>query len=448
VACARRSGSYGAKVAVAESSRMGGTCVIRGCVPKKLMHYGAHFAEFFKASRHYGWSFGEPRLEFRRLLEARNKEIARLNGIYVKMLENAGVTIFPTRARVVGGPGPFTVEAGGERHAAERVVIAVGARPSLPEVPGIEYAVTSDEVLENVYDLPRRLIVVGAGYIGVELASIMSTFGADTSLVYRAEQPLRGFDDELRSELTAQLQLNGLKLRPSTRILSIERAGEATILHTDKGPLESDMLIYATGRKPIPNTRGLGLEDVGVRLDEEGKILVDRAYRSNVEGLFAVGDCTDHAACGLQPGQHDLTPVAIAEGRVIAETLYASNPHVVAYETTPTAIFGLPQGGSIGLGEARARAMGHDIAIYKTRFRPMLHALTGGDQKTFMKLVVDKPSNRVIGCHMVGDDAAEIIQGFAVAMTAGATKSHFDETVALHPTAAEEFVTMYQPAAD
>jgi glutathione reductase (NADPH) len=446
VACARRAASYGVKVGIAEARRVGGTCVIRGCVPKKLMHYGAHFAEAFRAAAAYGWQPGTPGFDFEALCRARNREIDRLNGIYIEMLAKAGVTLLQGRARIRPrwSGDSFTVCVGEEELRAKRVLIAVGAHPSLPEVEGIEHAMTSDEVLEQVYSLPRRLAVVGAGYIGVELASIFRALGAEVTLILRGELPLRGFEEDLRRHLTGELEAHGLVLWPGTRVERIRPAGKALVLETGRGPLEVDRAIYATGRMPIPNTRGLGLEDLGVRLGGTGTVLVDRRYQSNVPGIFAVGDCSDHAGQSLS-GQFDLTPVAIAEGRALAETLFNDHPQTVAYETIPTAVFALPQASSVGLSEAGARALGHEVAIYHTQFRPMLHTLTGGSTRTMMKLVVDRASDRVLGCHMVGEDAAEIIQGFAVALTAGATKTVFDTTVALHPTAAEEFVTMYQP---
>lgn len=449
VACARRAAAHGAKVAIAEASRVGGTCVIRGCVPKKLMRYGAAHGEAIRDARGYGWNTDGAALDFRALCTARNREIARLNGVYIDMLARSGVRLVEGRATVrrQGSGEGFLVSVGGEELWAQRVLIATGAQPVLPEVDGIEHAMTSDQVLEEVYDLPRRLAVVGAGYIGVEFASIFHGLGAEVTLILRGDRPLRGFEEDLRRHLTHEMQVAGMAIRAQTRVERIERAGEGLVLRLNEGALEADRVIYATGRSPVPNTRGIGLEELGVRLTEAGQVRVDRAYCSNVEGLLAVGDCSDHGGRGLDAGQFDLTPVAIAEGRAVAERLYNRNPQTVAYETLPTAIFSIPQAASVGLSEARARSLGHEIEIFRTTFRPMLHTLTGAQSRTMMKLVVDKPSDRVLGCHMVGEDAAEIIQGFAVALTAGATKAVFDATVALHPTAAEEFVTMYQPVA-
>jgi glutathione reductase (NADPH) len=443
VACARRAGAYGAKVALCEPSRVGGTCVIRGCVPKKLMRYGALFPGHFEASQGYGWRIRRPEHDWRALIEARNAEIARLNGVYLRMLDTAGVTVFAARGRIVG---PGAVEVNGETHTAERILVAVGARPSLPDLPGLDLAITSDDALEDMEDRPDHLVVVGGGYIGVELATICHALGIRTTLVIRRTQPLRGFDRDVRAAATEEMRRRGLDIRSSTTVHHLERASGRLVLHTTAGPIPADAVLYATGRDPIPNTRSLGLEELGVRMDQSGAICVDAAYQSSVPGIHAVGDCCDHAQAGLESGVFDLTPVAIAEGRVIAETLFNDNPHRVNYATIPTAVFGIPEIGAVGLTEERARELGHDVVTYKTSFRPLLHTLTGASVKVMMKLVVDRASDRVLGCHMVGEEAGEIIQGLAIALTAGATKAQFDETVGLHPSAAEEFVTMYQPS--
>jgi glutathione reductase (NADPH) len=296
-------------------------------------------------------------------------------------------------------------------------------------------------------DKPGRIAVIGAGYIGVELASILNGLGVETSMILRRDLPLRGFDDDLRAVLVEEFRAHGLEVRTETTVRAIERAGEGVVLDSSAGRLEYDAVLYATGRDPIPNTAGIGLEELGVRMEPNGAIQVDADYRSNVESIYAVGDCSDHAGKGLDSGSFDLTPVAISEGRAIAERQFNANACAVAYDSIPTAVFGIPEASAAGLTERRAREQGFDVAIYRTRFRPLLHTLTGEPTRTMMKLVVDRQSDRVLGCHMVGDDAAEIIQGLAIAMTAGATKAQFDDTVGLHPTAAEEFVTMYQESA-
>jgi glutathione reductase (NADPH) len=443
VACARRAASYGAKVALCEDNRVGGTCVIRGCIPKKLMRYGAVFAEHFKAARGYGWQV-EARHDWRALIEARDREIDRLNGIYIGMLEKAGVQLILARGRVTGANA---IEAGGASHTADRILIAVGATPSMPALPGIEHALTSDDALERMADKPGRIAVIGAGYIGIEIAGILNGLGVETSLILRRDLPLRGFDDDLRTVLVEEFRERGLGVLTETTVSAIERTADGVVLDSSAGALAYDAVLYATGRDPIPNTGGIGLEPLGVRMKPNGAIQVDLDYRSSVPSIYAVGDCSDHAGSGLDSGSFDLTPVAIAEGRAIAERHFNANACAVSYDSIPTAVFGLPEAAAVGLTEQRARERGHDVAIFRTRFRPLLHTLTGEPTRTMMKLVVDRKTDRVLGCHMVGDDAAEIIQGLAIAMTAGATKAQFDDTVGLHPTAAEEFVTMYQETA-
>jgi glutathione reductase (NADPH) len=441
VACARRAASYGATVALCEPGRVGGTCVVRGCIPKKLMRYGAKFPAQFEASKGYGWRGAAPELDWTALIDARDREIDRLNGVYIGMLEKAGVELIRAYGRVTG---EHEVEVDGQTHSAERILIAVGGRPSLPEQPGIEHAITSDDALENLRERPDRLVVIGGGYVAVEIACIFHGLGVETSLLVRREQPLRWLDPDIQQFLTEQMRARGLDIRGSTPVHHVERAGGRLVVMTTAGPIPADAVLYATGRAPIPNTRGLGLEKLGVAMNDTGAIEVDPAYRSSVPSIYAVGDCSDHAACGIDPGLFDLTPVAIAEGRVIAETLFNDNPHTVNYDTVPTAVFGIPEVASVGLTEAGARERGHEVRIFRTDFRPLLHTLTGEPDRTMMKLVVDAASDRVLGCHMVGEEASEIIQGLAIALTAGATKAHLDETVGLHPTAAEEFVTMYQ----
>jgi glutathione reductase (NADPH) len=441
VACARRAAAYGARVALCEPGRVGGTCVIRGCIPKKLMRYGAIFPGHFKAAAAYGWQLEPARLDWTALIDARDREIARLNGVYINMLEKAGVELFNARGVVTGA---HEVEVEGVRHRAERIVIAVGGRPSLPDQQGIEHAITSDDALENLRERPERLVVIGGGYVAVELACIFHALGVRTTLVVRRELPLRWLDPDVQQFLAEQMRAQGLDLRGSTPVHHIERAGGRLVVMTATGPIPADAVLYATGRVPIPNTRGLGLEELGVAMTGNGAIGVDTAYRSSVPSIYAVGDCSDHAACGIDPAQFDLTPVAIAEGRVIAETLFNDNPHVVNYDQVPTAVFGIPEVASVGLTEAQARERGHDLRAFRTSFRPLLHTLTAEPVRAMMKLVVDKATDRVLGCQMVGEDAAEIIQGLAIALTAGATKADFDATVGLHPSAAEEFVTLYQ----
>ena len=443
VACARRSATYGARVGLCESSRVGGTCVIRGCIPKKLMRYGATFPDHFAAARHYGWRVPEPELDWSALTHARDREIDRLNGIYIGMLERAGVQLVPGRGRLLDA---HTVQVGEERFTADRILIAVGGRPSLPDLPGVEHTITSDFVLEEMRERPDRVVVVGGGYIGLELASILAGLGVETMMILRRGLPLRGFDEDVRAAVDEQLRNHGVLIRSDTVVTAIEPAGERVRLTTSGGEVDAAAALYATGRGPKPNTGHLGLEALDVRMTPDGAVVVDDAYRSSIPHIYAVGDCSDHAGSGLDAGQFDLTPVAIAEGRVIAETLFNDHPHRVNYETIPTAVFSVPEVAQAGLTEAGARERRLDVEVFRTSFRPLKHTLTGMPVRTMMKMVVDRTTDRVLGCHMVGEDAAEIIQGLAVAMTAGATKCQFDETVGLHPTAAEEFVTMYQAA--
>ncbi|MCB1882395.1 MAG: glutathione-disulfide reductase [Geminicoccaceae bacterium] len=450
VACARRAASHGAGVALAEPNRLGGTCVNRGCVPKKLMSYAAAFGRGFETARGYGWGVAErPKLDFRALLANRNREVERLNGIYGGLLRDAGVEILRGRATLRGRDkeGLFRVEVEGRHHAAKRVLIATGGHPACPNaIEGLDLAVTSDFVYEQVYDLPAKVAVVGGGYIGLESASILAGLGAEATVIMRQEKPLRGFDEDVRRELTEQLEGYGLRFMPSAQVSAVERDGDGLCVVTERGRVAADMVINATGRLVKPMTDGIGLDEIGVHRNQGGAVLVQGdTFESSVPGLFAVGDCSDHGGHGLTASQYDLTPVAIAEGRAVAEGLFNDNPIEVAYDTLPTAVFCTPQVGSCGMSEATAKGRGLDVRVYTTRFRPMLHALSGEERKTFMKVVVDADCDRVVGCFMVGDEAGEIIQGLAVAMTAGATKAEFDRTVGVHPSAAEEFVTLYQP---
>ena len=452
VACARRAGAHGAKVGLAEAGRMGGTCVVRGCIPKKLMHYAAHFGELFDTARCYGWQVaGPPELDWGRLIGARNREIERLTRVYVRLLENAGVQIFRGRARVIE-PGAVEVETedgGAERHTADTVLIAVGGRPSWPEqMSGAEHAITSDDALETMTRRPDSIAVVGGGYIGIEQAGIYHGLGVPTTLVVRAPLPLRGFDGDMREALVEEMRHRGLTIRTHTDVFGIDKAADGRlVLQTSNEPLEVGAVLLATGRQPLPNTADIGLQELGVEMDRDGAIRVDAAYRTNVEGIRAVGDCSDHAGRGPDPGAFDLTPIAIAEGRLIADTLYGGRPpYELAYDAVPTAVFGLPPLGMVGLSEEAARERGFDVEVFRTTFRPLMYTVTGEERRTTMKVLVDCATDRVLGVHMVGDDAAEIVQGFAAAITAGVTKAQLDATVGLHPTAAEEFVTMYQPA--
>lgn len=431
VAASRRAGSYGARVAICEESRVGGTCVVRGCVPKKLLVYGAHFAHDMEDAQGYGWSVPPRAFDWSRLIAAKDKEVDRLNGIYIRMLRDAGVTLLEGRARLVDA---HSVEIDGRVRTAAYVLVATGSRPALPAVRGIEHAITSNEAL-SLPKLPERVAIVGGGYIGVEFAGIFNALGSKVTMVIRGDTVLRGFDDDIRGALTAELRKKGIEVRSESFIEDIEKKGDALSLMTRVGEtFEVDAVMYATGR--TPNTQGIGLEEAGVTLDAAGAVVVDEGSRSaSVPSVFAVGDCTNRI---------NLTPVAIAEGRAVAETLFNNRPTIMSHTNVPSAVFSQPPVATVGLSErqARSRPDAGPVDVYVTSFRPMKHTLTGRDERTMMKLVVDRTSGRVLGCHMVGVDAPEIIQGLAIAVRCGATKEQFDTTIGIHPSAAEEFVTM------
>ena len=428
VASSRRAGSYGAKVAICEDSRIGGTCVIRGCVPKKLLVYGAQFADAFADAAGFGWTVAPPVHDWAALIAAKNREIDRLEGIYRKLLSDSGVKLMEGRGRFVD---PHTVEIEGKRHTAANILIATGAHPTMPAIPGVEHAITSNEALD-LPRLPRNIVIVGGGYIAVEFAGIFAGLGAQVTLVIRAEELLNGFDDDVRATLAQELRQRGIQIRARTEFARIEKSGAGFRIVTKSGDeLSTDLVMYATGRRP--NTRGLGLEEIGVSVDPKGAVKVDEWSRTAQAHIYAVGDVTDRL---------NLTPVAIAEGRALAETLFNDNPMSVDHENVATSVFSQPPVGVVGLTERRARQLYKAIDVYRARFRPMKHTLSGREERTMMKIVVDRATDRVLGCHMVGADAPEIIQGLAIAIKCGATKKQFDQTIGIHPTAAEEFVTM------
>lgn len=430
VAGARRAASYGAKVAIAEAVRVAGTCVLRGCIPKKLLVYGVHFHDELEDAVGYGWTIGESVFDWGKLIAAKNKEIDRLHGIYVKMLNDAGVTIMNGWAEIVG---PNEVSINGRIFTARHILIATGGRPEKPPIPGIEYAITSDEALD-LPALPRRMVIVGGGYIAVEFAGIFNAAGVEVTEIIRADAILRGFDGDIRSHLTAEMQRRGINIRSGVRIARVDDTGDGYRLTTDSGEtIETDLVMYATGR--VPNTGKLGLERVGVHLNKRGAIAVDKSQETTVRGIYAVGDCTDRL---------NLTPVAIAEARAIAETLFNNNPSMMDHHDVPSAVFSQPPVGTVGLSEEAARQIG-PVDVYRAVFRPMKFVLPGRDERTMMKLVVDRDSGKIVGAHMVGPDAPEIIQGLAIGVKAGLTKTQWDRTVAIHPTAAEEFVLMRDP---
>ncbi|WP_207477401.1 glutathione-disulfide reductase [Arenibaculum pallidiluteum] len=428
VAASRRAASYGAKVAIAEGSRVGGTCVLRGCVPKKLLVYGAQFADHFEDAAGFGWEVGETAFDWSRLIANKDRELDRLNGIYIGLLEKPGVRIVNGYARLLD---PHTVQVGSETFTAKTILIATGGHPVLPNVPGAEYCLTSNEALE-LPALPESLVVLGGGYIALEFASIFAALGVAVTVLLRGDNVLRGFDRDVREHLATELGRRGIRIVAGVVLERIEKTQAGLVAVTADGRrFEAGQILAATGR--APNTRDLGLEAAGIETDPRGGIRVDEWNRTNLHSVYAVGDVTDRVA---------LTPIAIAEGRALVETLFNGNPTQVSYQNIPTAVFCNPPVATVGLTEERARAMLGQIDVYRTSFRPMKNTLSGREERTLMKLVVDRDSDRVLGCHMVGPDGPEIIQGLAIALNCGATKKQFDQTIGLHPSAAEEFVTM------
>jgi glutathione reductase (NADPH) len=433
VRAARFAAGFGAKVAVAESRYLGGTCVNVGCVPKKLLVYGAHYAEDFEQAKGYGWTVGEPRFDWSTLIANKNREISRLNGIYRDMLVKSGVQLLEGHARITG---PHEVEVDGQRFSAEHILIATGGWPSIPDIPGREHAINSNEAF-FLEQLPRRVIVVGGGYIAVEFAGIFNGLGSQTTQLYRGDLFLRGFDDSVRQHLSDELRKKGLDLQFNSDIARIDKLADGSLLATlkDGRELAADCIFYATGRRPMLDN--LGLENTAVRLNKDGFVEVNEQYQTTEPSILALGDVI---------GRVQLTPVALAEGTAVARRLFKPEQYrPVDYQHIPTAVFSQPAIGTVGLTERQAREQGFEVTIFESRFRPMKLTMTGGDEKTFMKLVVDAASDRVLGCHMVGPEAGEIVQGLAIALKAGASKRMFDETIGVHPTAAEEFVTMRTP---
>ena len=433
VRAARFSAGFGARVAVAESRYLGGTCVNVGCVPKKLMVYGAHYSEDFEQAKGYGWSSGEAHFDWPTLIANKNREISRLNGVYRKLLDNSGVTLMEGHARL---RGPHEVEINGQVHTAEHIMIATGGWPQVPQIPGREHAITSNEVF-FLEQMPKRVVVVGGGYIAVEFASIFNGLGADVSLMYRGELFLRGFDESVRTHLHEELAKREMDIRFKTEINSIEKLADGTLQLSlnDGSSFNTDCVFYATGRRPMLDN--LGMDTVNVELDDRGFIKVNGDYQTTEPSIIAVGDII---------GRVQLTPVALAEGMAVARRLFKPEQYrPVDYRHIPTAVFSLPNIGTVGLTEAEAMKDGYEVQVFESKFRPMKLSLTDNQERTLMKLVVDAKTDRVLGCHMVGPDAGEIIQSLAIALKAGATKQIFDDTIGVHPTAAEEFVTMRTP---
>ncbi len=429
VRLARTAAAAGARVVLCEEQWLGGTCVNVGCVPKKLLSYGAHFHEEFEDARGFGWTVGEVSFDWGTLRDNKDKEILRLNGIYARLLDRVGVEVHEARGVVVG---PHAVRIGEQTVTADHIAVCTGGWPTLPDIPGVEHAITSNEVF-GLAELPERLMVVGGGYIAVEFASIFRGFGAHVDLAYRGRLFLRGFDVDVRKELANEMRKKGVHLHWECHVRRIEKleSGRLEVCIDDGDKVVVDQVLMATGR--APKTAALGLEEVGVELDERGAVVVDDRFVTSVPSILALGDVIDRV---------QLTPVALGEAMVVSHNLFSGRSESMDYRDIPTAVFTHPNIGTVGLTEQEAREAYAKVKVFKSRFRPMKHTLSGRDEHTFMKLVVCGDTDRVLGCHMIGPDAGELIQGLAVAMKCRATKAQFDATVGIHPTAAEEFVTM------
>ena len=431
VRAASTAAGLGAKTAIVENDRVGGTCVIRGCIPKKLLAIASHYAEDFEDARAYGWSVGETRFSWPDLIAAKNREISRLSDHYIRNLKKAGAELISGTAALVDAQ---RVSVAGRTLSAKNILIATGGHPRKPDIPGIAHAITSNEAFE-LSALPGRILIVGGGYIAVEFAGIFHGLGAQVTLSYRGEQVLRGFDHDVRNHLHAEMAKKGIRVLLNSMVSGLERRpdGGLAVAMTGAGdaPPVFDAVMFATGRNAT--TASLGAREIGVNLDDGGGVVVDAYSRSSVPGIYAVGDVTNRIA---------LTPVAIREGAAVATTLFGGTPVAIDHRNIPTAVFSQPPVGTVGLTEHAALARFGSAEIYRSRFRPLRHTLTGRDEHSMMKLVVEPASQRVVGAHMVGADAPEIIQGVAIAVYAGLTKAQFDETTGIHPTSAEEFVTM------
>jgi glutathione reductase (NADPH) len=429
VRASRVSAGYGAKVAIAESGRFGGTCVNVGCIPKKLFAYAAHWREDFEIAAGFGWTVGEPRFDWARLLANKDREIARLNGVYERVLSLAGVQIMRGRATVLD---PHAVEIGGRRFSAKHILIATGSWPTVPEIPGREHAITSNEAFQ-LERLPRRALLIGGGYIAVEFASIFHGLGVETTLSCRRKRLLNGFDEEIRERLGEEMAAKGVKLHfgAEPRRIAKRHDGSFEVEFSDGSREQTDLVMCATGRHP--NSTNLGLEAAGVKLAPDGEVMVDKFSNTSVDSIHAIGDLTNRV---------NLTPVATAEAMWLARTLFGNQPTAVDHDSVPTAIFANPNVATVGLSEERAREKFGAVDVYKTSFRALKLTLGEKKERTFMKLVVDRASGVVVGAHMIGADAGEVIQGIAIAVKLGATKAQFDATLGIHPTAAEEFVTL------
>jgi glutathione reductase (NADPH) len=437
VRAARMAAQRGARVVLAEAAALGGTCVNVGCIPKKLYSQAAQYAADFQDAAGFGWDLPPARLDWPRLKKNRAQAIARLNGVYLELLQGAGVEILRGWASLCDAHTvQVTTSEGPRRLRARHILLAAGGTSSVPHFPGREHVLTSDQMFD-LEPFPRRLVVVGGGYIACEFASIFHGLGAQVTQLYRGEQILRGFDDDVRGFLARELRQHGVDLRLRSDVDAVTREADGLrVTLTDGGVLEADAVLYATGR--VPNVAGLGLEAAGLGLSPHGAVVVDDRFRTEVPSILAVGDLI---------ARLQLTPVALAEAMVVVDQLFGAGEGRMEYELVPTAVFTHPSVATVGLSEQQARERHGQVRIFRTDFRALRHTLSGNPERTLMKLVVDAASDRVVGLHMVGDDAGEIVQGFAVAMQAGATKAQFDATIGIHPTAAEEFVTLREPVA-
>lgn len=432
VRAARTAAALGARVAIAEHGRIGGTCVNVGCIPKKLFVYAGSCSEEFRDARGYGWDVGSPVFDWEALRTAVDRELLRLNGIYRELLQCSGVELIEGRALLLD---PHTVAVGARSWRARHILVASGAWPWVPEIPGREHLITSNEFFA-LSRQPRRAVLIGGGYIAVELAGVLHALGTATTVLYRGPLFLRGFDEDLRRVLAEEMRAQGVRIEFDTEVERIERLADGSLraITQDGRCFDGDVILSATGRRPL--TRGIGLEECGVQLGADGVIVVDEYYRSSVPSIHALGDVI---------GGPELTPLATAQAMALVSTLFGGEPRSVSLDNLPTAIFSSPEVATVGLGEEDARAAVGAVRIFETRFRPLRNTLSGNPGRTYMKLVVDAVTDRVLGVHMVGPEAGETIQGMAVALQAGATKRMFDATIGIHPTAAEEFVTMRTP---
>ena len=434
VRASRLAGGYGARVAVCEEDRVGGTCVLRGCIPKKLLIYAAHYADHMEDATNYGWAIEGVSHDWDKLIENKNIELDRLNGIYLNILKNNNVDLKEGRGLIID---EHTVEVGGNQITTENILVAVGGWPSMPNIPGIEHAISSNEALELPV-LPKSMVIVGGGYIAVEFAGIFSGLGVDVTEIIRADKILRGFDIDMRNSLSEEMGKRGIKIKSETEVQSIKKEqGILSLSLNDGESIQTECVMYATGRKA--KTKGLGLDLAGVELRNNGSIKVDDYNRTSQPNIYAVGDVTDRI---------QLTPVAIQEGHALADMLFGGDKRMTNYINVPSAVFSTPPIATVGLTEEEAIEKYGKVDIYDSNFKPLIHTISGRNERSVMKLIVDPGSDIIVGCHMMGADAPEIIQGIAIAMKCGATKSQFDSTTGIHPSSAEEFVTMRSKRVD